>query len=129
MKSVNNLDAQCAHYGFNLAEKVKDDTLITKTLGVLQEQGVYAVFLYLTSKEKKENAAKHLWRFLKDDSVGLLTGDWDPNKWPENLHQLLNNIDDLFFARSLMEQMLIYARYHAKSLASKQRGEGSSNVG
>lgn len=51
--TVQNLDAACAKLGAKLASSGNKDTenSITKALGVLEEQGVYALFLYLIARE------------------------------------------------------------------------------
>jgi len=54
---TQNLDRLCAHFGYKMCEQVgeafqkdgkidkaKTENLITKSLGVLQEDGVYAFF-------------------------------------------------------------------------------------
>lgn len=50
---VRNLDAACAELGAKLGASGNKDTenSITKALGVLEEQGVYALFLYLIARE------------------------------------------------------------------------------
>lgn len=50
---VQNLDAACAKLGAKLGASGNKDTenSITKALGVLEEQGVYALFLYLIARE------------------------------------------------------------------------------
>jgi hypothetical protein len=58
-----NLDQQCARFGHDMCQavsgvyqgkekKTKTENLITKSLGVLQEDGVYAFFLYLAAQAK-----------------------------------------------------------------------------
>lgn len=56
---MNNLDRLAAKYAQQIiantkAKKASDiDNTITKALGVLQEDGVYACFLYLLAKERE----------------------------------------------------------------------------
>ena len=58
--STQNLDQLCAKYGWNIADKVHQaigknaENHITKSLGVLQEDGVYAFFLYQASRGQRE---------------------------------------------------------------------------
>jgi len=117
-----NLDATCARYGWNIASGTKDDTLINKALGVLQEQGVYALFLFLKSrgsneKDKADQIRDKCWKLLTKTIKSLENKEWKSNDWPQVLREnLLSDIDSLFFAYQLLEQTLIYARYHAKSL-------------
>lgn len=51
--TVQNLDAACATLGVKLGSSGNKDTenSITKALAVLEEQGIYAMFLYLVARE------------------------------------------------------------------------------
>lgn len=51
--TVQNLDVACATLGVKLGSSGNKDTenSITKALGVLEEQGIYAMFLYLVARE------------------------------------------------------------------------------
>lgn len=100
------------------------ENTITKTLGVLQENGVYACFLYLMAKEKKRYPV-----FVKE-MIALLDGlgfGWGK---PEDYSsgKVLSYISDkvmadtgpdalefLILAKETLEKMLIYARYGAKA--------------
>lgn len=115
-----NLDYLAAKHAQELVkEKQKADDLeksLTKTLGVLQENGVYACFLYLYAREKEigETAITHLLNLLKDLALG------EPqNRQQETvlawLQSLTQNLPNLLLARGALEQMLIYARYGAKA--------------
>jgi len=125
-----NLEQICAKYGFeiekNANKKLRDskktENLLTRSLGVLQEQGIYAFFLYLASRNESEapsEVSKESQNLLKDEKVGLLTRDEEDicRKMREE-SGLLNNINALLLAFNLLEKSLIYARYHAKSLGS-----------
>lgn len=116
-----NLDALCAEYGFRIAKNTKNDVLITKALGVLQEQGAYAFFLFLQSRGSSEKEAA--LRII-NDSGGLIAEIFNniemenfQEKWPSILKaNILNNLDSLFLVLQLLEQTLVYARYHAKAI-------------
>lgn len=142
--NVQNLDRLCAEFGHQMCQNVgcafsnkRSDTenLITKSLGILQEDGVYACFLYLASqvkperdKAKESNASKaaralanKAAEFLANDSLGLLppnaSGDYQQAmREIRKPGGLADNLDDLLLAKRLLEQTLIYARYHAKAL-------------
>ena len=111
------------------------ENMATKALGVLQEQGVYAMILFLYSK--KENVAYELIKWLdgtrmyvkkileKTDSSNE-NGSPCPVKPTEDVLRKRDNIlktfanlssdlNTLLLVRDLFEQMLIYARYHAKA--------------
>lgn len=121
MSSPLNIDrvaAERAQALIRRAPKEVENTL-TKSLGVLQENGVYACFLYLLAKEKENG------RLVVDEMLALLEKlgfGW--NK-PANTdaEAILKHITDtvtvdlerLLVAKETLEQMLIYARYGAKA--------------
>lgn len=105
------------------------ERLVTKTLGVLQSQGVYAMMLFLFSRTSKEKEvasfirkplyeALHQLPEFKDNKElkELISNDRDHRKvlswFSENISEDLNK---LLLVRELYEQMLIYARFHAKA--------------
>lgn len=135
--NTTNLDRICAQFGFQMAKEVNDvlnkpsdtENLITKSLGVLQEDGVYAFFLYLASQVKEgkdEKKASKGARNLANNAVGLLANNppslVEQNNYKqamESIRQpngLADDLDNLLLAKRLLEQALIYARYHAKAL-------------
>lgn len=139
------LDMKCAKYGSEIVSEIdnaakernKIETMITKTLGVLQEDGVYAFALYSKSKSGEGNTgintekktAKLIYgktfKLLKADKIGIL---------PETCHDFLlgirqslaegKDLDKLFLAKELLERTLVYARYHAKALDSNSNNGG-----
>ena len=120
-----NLDQLCAQFGWKIADSVhraigrNAENHITKSLGVLQEDGVYAFFLYQESRgsrekegaEKIKNCAKEL---LKEANITGFQNSNDPLQAVRE--HLANDLDQLLLAKRLLEQALIYARYHAKAL-------------
>lgn len=120
-----NLDQLCAQYGWSMAEQVHQaigkstENHITKSLGVLQEDGVYAFFLYQASRGQREKAcaeklqdqAKEL---LKQAGIKGFGNANDPLAAVRD--HLAGDLDQLLLAKRLLEQALIYARYHAKAL-------------
>lgn len=134
-----NLDQQAAIQSQIIVRegvKVKDakavENLITKTLGVLQEQGVYAMMLFLFSRTSdEEKIAPHicapLYVLLRQLPVFQDNTDlagFDENTAAEPVLQfsaqtLCNNLDTLLLVKDLYEQTLIYARYGAKAARAK----------
>lgn len=139
-----NLDQLCAQFGHAMCQavakalkgqdgkidKAKTENLITNSLGVLQEDGVYAFFLYQASREERESKgaeelgrqAHELLRVIPIESFAkpfdtlansLLAVRGDEQK---GIPGLASNLDQLLLAKRLLEQALIYARYHAKAL-------------
>ncbi|MEA2006293.1 MAG: hypothetical protein U9O50_08580, partial [Acidobacteriota bacterium] len=60
---MENLDRLCAEYGYKFADEIKKaykfdakkaESLVTKALGVLQEQGLYAFGLFCESRGRTE---------------------------------------------------------------------------
>jgi hypothetical protein len=104
--------------------KIKDSNLennLRKALGVLQEDGVYAMFLWLEDKDKGKNIRKILIDLLNESEIRkhLLNdsyrfADEDFSKFCENLREVAQDIDKLLFMKNLLERTLIYALYHAK---------------
>ena len=100
------------------------DRLVTKTLGVLQEQGVYAMMLFLFSRKSDELKIapvirKELIKMLKQLPTFLDVDTPDPNKDKDTLRfysdKVMDDLDTLFLVRDLYEQTLIYARFGAKA--------------
>ncbi|MGC9529167.1 MAG: hypothetical protein ACP5G2_00905 [Candidatus Bipolaricaulaceae bacterium] len=95
------------------------DNTVTKALGVLQENCVYACFLYLLAKEKENGGV------VVDEILSLLEGlsfGWGKPD-DSSAEQVLKHISDkvtvdlerLLLSKETLEQMLIYARYGAKA--------------
>jgi len=119
------------------------ENLVTKALGVLQSQGVYAMALFLFSRSGSKDAAKDmnveefvatnllswLWPLREPSEVikklqgsNELSTDkrfQEVNKAKQEMLQsfadLTANLDNLLLVRDLYEQTLIYARYGAKA--------------
>ena len=109
----DNLDATAAKLGFRIvqtAEKPKEiETLINKSLGVLSSNGVYALWLFLQSENKDKNI--DIVSFIEEFSIEL-----DGGSEEEKIINLSNSIQNLLFAKELLEKILIYARYRAKAM-------------
>ncbi len=129
--STVNLDQLCARYGWQIASEVHKaigknaENHITKSLGVLQEDGVYAFFLYQASRGQREKTGSEKLKelaqnLLKEAGIEAFRNSNDPleavrDRLANDLDQL-NNLDQLLLAKRLLEQTLIYARYHVKAL-------------
>lgn len=118
---MHNLDVKCAELAEKLAQGANKEreNLLTDSIGVLQEQGLYAFFLFLKASKRGDpqpvnrecEAFLRYQGLLKDGSNDLF----------KDLKSLADRLDDLLFARDLLMQALVYARYHAKA-----RMEGAS---
>jgi len=121
--SLKNLDAECAKTGSALVKNngsAKEiENSITKALGVLEEQGVYAMFLYLHAREKGK-FSEDLMNFLETH----VNGDWHQTTNKDlfgKLQKLSENLDNLLFARDILHQALVYGRYHAKAAGAQPK--------
>jgi hypothetical protein len=136
---MENLDRLCAEYGYRFAEEIKKafnseakkaESLITKVLGVLREQGLYAFALFCESRgsSEKEGAGK-----MKDITIELLKDKLslisDANLLEEIRKKdgLASRLDDLLVAIQVLEKSLIYARYHTKAFANSQEKTSNQN--
>jgi hypothetical protein len=124
--SKQNLDQLCAQFGWKMADEVHKaisknaENHITKSLGVLQEDGVYAFFLYQASRGQREKPGADRLRdqareLLREAAIkGFENTTNDPLQAVRD--HLASDLDQLLLAKRLLEQALIYARYHAKAL-------------
>lgn len=127
---MKNLDLECAvtseeiTKGLTQKEKIKEaEPAITSALGVLQEDGVYAFYLYLNAKKKD------IYPKIIKHSVGLLHRVFPGEQYDTKdslivARDLSENLGRLLMAKELLERTLVYARYHAKAL-----GKASGNGG
>ena len=123
-----NLDRLAARHAQAIIKATMDkkasdvDNTITKALGVLQENGIYACFLYLLAKEKEIGPI--VIREMLDlldllDKHGFGWGKPKDNS-PESVlahvcEKVTVNLERLLLAKETLERMLIYARYGAKA--------------
>lgn len=121
----HNLDYQAARraqelIGATAQWKAKEvDNTVTKALGVLQEDGVYACFLYLLAREKERGRAviAAMLDLLNDLGLqGLPAATAAPDRLLDDIAQnVTQDLPTLLLAREALERMLIYARYGAKA--------------
>lgn len=126
-----NLDYICIKYAQKISTSA-DENILRKTLGVLQEDGVYAMFLWIQNKEKNLN--KELIEMLNDEylrtyffepsetlqgnsstsSENSLISSEDFKEFCEKLKEIAKDLDKLLFIKKILERILTYALYHAK---------------
>jgi len=115
--TFENLDLACAKMGKDITNSSSDDLekVITDALAVLEEQGIYAMFLFLKTRGGSggEYVSQKLHKFLKEtpQQAPLLPENGDVFT---SLQQLVGDLDRLLLARDLVTQTLVYARYHAR---------------
>lgn len=119
---MENLDLKCAQLGQNLAViPGLEEKHLNDALSVLEEQGLYAFFLFLKARVKasgKQDQDKSPGKEIAEKCQTFLT---EMNLIPNGmelyraLQALANNLHQLLFARDLLRQALIYARFHLKA--------------
>ena len=124
-----NLDLLCAKHAQIVTKEVmgaftekpaeKAENLITRTLGVLQGQGVYAAFLWLSCRSEKEKTAAQKLKDGLQSMVASINETYLPNidKFLAEpaTNPILSDIPTLLLVKRTMERALTYARYHAKA--------------
>ena len=101
------------------------DNTVTKALGVLQENGVYACFLYLKAKEKENGdvVIEEMLNLLDRLGFGWSKPEDENGRVDTSAEVVLkhvaekvtDNLERLLLAKETLEKMLIYARYGAKA--------------
>ena len=115
--TFENLDLACAKVGKTIAERPSKEleNLVTNALAVLEEQGVYALFLFLKTRGGRgaENVNQKIYEFLKvtPQQAPILSDNTDVFT---SLQQMAKDLDKLLLARDLVRQTLVYARYQAR---------------
>lgn len=129
--SIANLEPLCARYGREMVSSTidikKQENVLTKALGVLAENGIYAMCVFLLSCHEKEYGVEllnnHLRNLWTDRDIFLIN--------PENntaaslltsIQSLTENLHKLILCRKVTEQALVFARYHAKAEVKLEDG-------
>lgn len=129
---AQNLDYLCAKCGRRIflgatiktePDKSKADSYLANALGVLREQGIYAFYLYLKYKYEKglPKVKDETLKLLCDEVPGLVKLTESEKKQQKDqdeffvAERLSSDLDSLFLARQILEQALIYSRYHVRS--------------
>lgn len=92
---------------------------LRNAMAILQEEGLYAFFLFLQYRNKKverdlEKAWKVLAELLKTFQIEQLTGRFAQDE--KKVVAITANLDKLFFTRQVLAQTLIYTLYGLRSL-------------
>ena len=116
-----NLDYLCIKNSQQMPKGKTPENNIRKALGVLKEDGVYAMFLWLEDKDKDRDIRKNLTRllntedikrYLLEDSKSFSFDNFE--EFCKTLRDVASNLDKLLFLKKILEKTLIYALYHAK---------------
>ncbi len=131
---MNNIEQFSAKIGFDLVrECIKDGkgtadevrNVINKAMGILQQNGIYAFFLWLEYKAGKGEKAEEIYALKIHFYALIALGEELKNDWEEQVERvetLIANkdysIEKLYFMKSLLQKMLTYSLYKAKSKVS-----------
>jgi len=102
-------------------EPEKTENLITKTAGVVQENGVYAglLFLFTRSDKHDQKVAGFVVETLISHARHIASYQSNPSSTTDKLvflaEQICANQARLRLTKQTWEQVLIYARYGAKA--------------
>lgn len=127
---AKNLDILCADTGQKIASipHITQKTL-QDALTVLADQGLYALFLFIEAKYKEihEKFNEHTQELL----TPILTPNpqlntTNPTPILDTAKQLAQNPHSLLLATHLLNQALIYARYHLKAQQPPSESNSSS---
>jgi hypothetical protein len=131
-----NLDYLAARHAQEIIRRTEEkkespgdvDNTVTKALGVLQENGVYACTLFLKSRPKAEKdradaVMAEILNLLAELEFGW--GKPSSDRAEDELQYISNkvtadNLERLLLAKETLEQMLIYARYGAKARSTEE---------
>lgn len=124
METKTNLDFEAARIARDIINETKGnkknevESLVTKTLGILEENGVYAcmLFLYSWSKGKESQIAEVIRKHLFDwNGLVAIGKPQDGISLDFVANHICADLSTLLFVKKLWEQTLIYARYGAKA--------------
>jgi hypothetical protein len=114
-----NLDYFCIKQAQQMLYDDKSEDNVRKALGVLKEDGVYAMFLFLETKDKA--IRKNLTGLLNTEEIRkYLLGDsrtFSEDSFKEFcdlLGEVAMELGKLLFLKKILERTLIYALYHAR---------------
>ena len=105
------------------------ENVVTKALGVLQENGVYAALLYLYSRTNAadkpiaEKAREKLLDLTKELTLPELASREAKTALKFLTDHVCNDLDRLLLVKQLWEQTLIYARYGAKARGAAEEAK------
>lgn len=117
---ISNLDIRCAELGHQIANiKGIEEKILNDALSVLEEQGPYAMLLYLRARHKDaaNGIERQTLQFLREVFGDKISGE---HSVLDAVKKLAEDLDDLLFARDLLRSALSYAQYPVK--ARKDRG-------
>lgn len=121
MSSLINLEFIAAKFAPKIIavedqdEKKKRETYLNQALGILAEQGPFALLLWAKSgkKEIQKNILKQMPEMIK--TIGLPDLTTSQNLLKDFSENITQNFLSLMLCRQVFDRVLIYARYYAKA--------------
>ena len=128
---MRNLDLIAARTAQEIIQATREqkstdvDNLVTKALGVLQENGVYAAMLYLYSRTSNDKPIAEKVRHRLIDLEKELELQVPEQRDASTILKFLtdkicDDLDRLLLVKQMWEQTLIYARYGAKARSAAE---------
>lgn len=121
-----NLDYYCMKYGQKIGlDEATKETDIRKALGILQEDGIYAMFLWLEKNKSYRVRKEALVRLYNENPIkSYLFSKKDEfpsdfSKFTEKLITIAGNYNKLVFMKEITMRTLTYALYHTKIRAGE----------
>jgi len=116
MMENDNLESAINQIAFEIVNKeILKENQINKLLGVLSNDGVYAMWVYARSEKNidEKEVMKEFEPIFKLANPDLNEKNLD---YEEFFKALAKDLWSLLFIKDLLEKTLIYARYHAKAM-------------
>ncbi|WP_456418840.1 hypothetical protein [Methanocaldococcus infernus] len=111
----SSLESLIQGTAFNIVnKKILDRKSIEKLLGILANDGVYAMWVF--AKSENEINEEEFMNSLKD-LLSRVEPKSSEEDWEKYLQRVSENIYKLLFLKQVLEKVLIYARYHARALS------------
>lgn len=119
-----NLDRLSAEAGFMLSDEFKErsdkekkelEGAISRALGILVEEGLFAYAIWLESENEEPHRTIIHYSLKLLRQVGLIPNNRNTLR-DVILEDISDSIQRILLARQVLEKMLIYARYRAKAL-------------
>ena len=136
MSDCINLEPLCAEYGMTMVQRCENvngpkptdwENVINRALGVLAENGFYAMNVYLLSVSKKDLRAYGqeiydvLLSLLGDKRLGVIKPGRKGLEALADMRGITEDLPTLVLARRVTEQALTFARYHCKAYSKAGR--------
>jgi hypothetical protein len=126
-----SIEPICAKHGHNMIQsgenpKLQDqENVITKALGVMSENGLYAMCIFLLSCNKavygKKILTQDIYALWKELEIIDSTVQNNNIEILDATRQITANLPKLILTRKVTEQALVFARYHAKAAVPAMR--------